>query len=70
MMICYLVLVLCLIFDFCFCCRWDDPYGPVILTVFLILTLLVQFVLKVAAMYKEGGNNLKNSPGVASGSSQ
>lgn len=50
--------------------RWDDPYGPVILTVFLILTLLVQFVLKVAAMYKEGGNNLKNSPSVAGDSLQ
>jgi tellurite resistance protein TehA-like permease len=37
--------------------RWDDPYGPVILTVFLILTLLVQFSLKVAAMYKSSGGS-------------
>ena len=27
--------------------RWDDPYGPVILTVLLILALTIQFVFKV-----------------------
>ena len=30
---------------------WDDPYGPVILTVLLILALMVQFVFKVAYVY-------------------
>lgn len=43
-------------------CRWDDPYGPVILTSFLILTLTVQFVLKVAAMLKEGNATTESTP--------
>lgn len=28
--------------------RWDDPYGPVILTLSLIIALLVQFILTVS----------------------
>lgn len=28
--------------------RWDDPYGPVILTSSLILALVIQFILTVS----------------------
>lgn len=54
----------CLLNLFCCVNRWDDPYGPVILTIFLILTLSVQFALKVAAMYKGSEGTLNNSPSV------
>ena len=27
--------------------RWDDPYGPVLLTLMVILVLVVQFTVKV-----------------------
>lgn len=31
-------------------CRWDDPLGPVLLTVVLTLVLVVQFGFKVRAI--------------------
>jgi len=31
--------------------RWDDPFGPVLLTVLLIVVLVVQFILQVNTLY-------------------
>lgn len=31
----------------CVLCRWDDPFGPLILTFLLILAMVVQFYFKV-----------------------
>lgn len=28
--------------------RWDDPFGPIILTSLVILALVVQFIIKVS----------------------
>eukprot|EP01038_Epipyxis_sp_PR26KG_P008677 gene8677-11725_t len=34
--------------------RWDDPFGPVLLTVLLILALVIQFVIKVIDVSNHG----------------
>lgn len=34
--------------------RWDDPFGPIILTLLLILALVIQFLMKLYDVFVNG----------------